>query len=457
MAQASNIQKTLVALFPSLFIIVLAACSGSSEAPLPTSTTATDVSAAAPTLSPTAIPTPTLAPIPTPTPTLAPTARPTPTLAPAATATPTLAPAATATPTLIPTPTPTVGPLHVEFAGSEQQLRSAHGVRELTSAEDGLEIAQLDAGVYGFIPLCDVGLQDRSIVKLRRSTSSISNNPLEIHKMPSGEIRLVAYASERLKPWIEGSDETDSQIFPSFYLAHLFLDIYPELVSMPLDRAEPILNCTDETVIVSIRDIQTLKGAVAVAVAAPTPTPIPATPTPTPVPIITSSGQVDGLISGYGMITGTVSRSDTGENIAGAQIELMSILTVPTPPLRFSGLPYAYFSSNLDIVGDDPKRVVDLVANSVRPNLFTFSDSDGDFTVGLVADGNYVIRVFWFDVPEDLSCSPAPDRVSLAVNPSRWVFLFDGATRTMLSAPKHPMPFTVKEGEQLVVSVNLGC
>ena len=163
------------------------------------------------------------------------------------------------------------------------------------------------------------------------------------------------------------------------------------------------------------------------------------------------------MISGHGNVKGIATRADTGEGVLGAQIELFSFQTVPTTPLRLSGLIYAYFASNLKIVGDDPQRVLDLVANRASPDYFSFSDAEGNFDFSAVPAGEYVLRVFWFNIPEDLGCLPGPTGTSLFVNQGNWVTSIDGSSKSIITAPAHSMPFSIEEGELLTVDAELGC
>ena len=190
--------------------------------------------------------TPAPVPAPSPTPTFIPSSRsslPTPTPQPI--------------PTLRSTPTPKLQ--YVEFAESKEQLRDDHSVRELTPAEDGLELAQQANGVYGFIPLCDSQLQDRGPIKFRQWGSYINGSLLEIHKMPSGEIWVVGYISEKFKPWLEGSNVTDSSLLNAFLFSFGPSSFRPVLVSMPIDWAKD-QTCEDGDETLLIKAIGTLRA-----------------------------------------------------------------------------------------------------------------------------------------------------------------------------------------------------
>ena len=68
----------------------------------------------------------------------------------------------------------------------QEQLRTAHGVRPVVSAEEGTGVNQLPGGVYGFT--YSPGLPNAPLFAVKRYRS------YEIHKLSTGDAFVIAFA-----------------------------------------------------------------------------------------------------------------------------------------------------------------------------------------------------------------------------------------------------------------------
>ncbi|MSO82333.1 MAG: hypothetical protein EXQ53_03415 [Acidobacteria bacterium] len=69
------------------------------------------------------------------------------------------------------------------------EIRAAHGVRLVSDREEGTGVNALPGGVYGYT--YSPGLANAPIFATRRYRS------YETHRLPSGEVFVIAYADER--------------------------------------------------------------------------------------------------------------------------------------------------------------------------------------------------------------------------------------------------------------------
>ena len=89
----------------------------------------------------------------------------------------------------------------------QEALRMAHQVRVVTDAEEGTGVDALPGGVYGFT--YSPGLHNAPLFALARYRS------YEIHKLPSGEVFLIGYAtSDAARQLSVASAEVTIQIHP---------------------------------------------------------------------------------------------------------------------------------------------------------------------------------------------------------------------------------------------------
>src|SRR5688572_12031092 len=79
----------------------------------------------------------------------------------------------------------------------QEQLRAAHGVRLVNAAEEGTGVNALPPGVYGYT--YSPGLPNAPLFALRRYRS------YETHKLPDGEVFVIAYADEQTARQIDSS------------------------------------------------------------------------------------------------------------------------------------------------------------------------------------------------------------------------------------------------------------
>jgi len=114
---------------------------------------------------------------------------------------------------------------HSAHTPEREALRDRHGVRAVTSAEEGQDVQSLPAGVYGFTgaPAApQVPLFTNPIV---RST--------EVHKTANGEIYLIGHVQPSEKQAIEsGSEPVQADLFPEP------VDPSAALIAIPLSRID---------------------------------------------------------------------------------------------------------------------------------------------------------------------------------------------------------------------------
>ena len=80
----------------------------------------------------------------------------------------------------------------------QQQIRSTHGVRLVTDTEEGMGVNALPPGVYGFT--YSPGLASSPLFAVKRFRS------YEIHKLPNGEVVLIAYADATAQTRLAAGD-----------------------------------------------------------------------------------------------------------------------------------------------------------------------------------------------------------------------------------------------------------
>jgi hypothetical protein len=94
-----------------------------------------------------------------------------------------------------------------QTASSEQEaLRSAHGVRLVSGAEEGTGVNALPAGTYGFT--YSPGLPNAPLFAVRRYRS------YETHKLPTGETYLIGFATPKAATDIASSEEVTVLLHP---------------------------------------------------------------------------------------------------------------------------------------------------------------------------------------------------------------------------------------------------
>jgi hypothetical protein len=89
----------------------------------------------------------------------------------------------------------------------QQGLRAAHQVRLVSDKEEGSSIKQLPGGVYGFT--YSPGLESAPLFATRSFRS------YEAHKLPSGEVSLIGFASaDAARQLTTAPQETTIQVQP---------------------------------------------------------------------------------------------------------------------------------------------------------------------------------------------------------------------------------------------------
>ena len=105
----------------------------------------------------------------------------------------------------------------------QEALRVAHQVRVVAEAEEGSGVDALRGGVYGFT--YSPGLHNAPLFAVPRYRS------YEIHKLPSGEVFLIGYAtSDAARQMSVASEEVTIQIHPRAE------EDYQTLVTIPYSR-----------------------------------------------------------------------------------------------------------------------------------------------------------------------------------------------------------------------------
>jgi hypothetical protein len=89
----------------------------------------------------------------------------------------------------------------------QEALRAAHQVRTVADAEEGTGVNALPGGIYGFT--YSPGLVNAPIFAVRRYRS------YELHKLPSGEVFVIGYATADVARQLStSSEELTVQIHP---------------------------------------------------------------------------------------------------------------------------------------------------------------------------------------------------------------------------------------------------
>ena len=112
---------------------------------------------------------------------------------------------------------------NIADAPGQEQLRTSHCVRTVTSSEEGTGVNELPGGVYGFT--YSPGLPNAPLFSVRRYRS------YEIHKLANGATFVVAFADEETARQIgaaAGAATVRVQPEPS--------DAAPVLVEVPYSR-----------------------------------------------------------------------------------------------------------------------------------------------------------------------------------------------------------------------------
>jgi hypothetical protein len=114
---------------------------------------------------------------------------------------------------------------HSAHTPEREALRDKHGVRAVTSAEEGGDVQSLPAGVYGFTGAPAAPQLPLFTHPIVRST--------EVHKTANGEIYLIGYVQPSEKQAIEsGSEPVQVNLFPEP------LEESAALIAIPMSRIE---------------------------------------------------------------------------------------------------------------------------------------------------------------------------------------------------------------------------
>jgi len=112
---------------------------------------------------------------------------------------------------------------HPALSPEREALRARHGVRAVTSEEEGDDVKLLSAGIYGFTSAPAAPQLPLFIHPIVRST--------EVHKTADGEIYLVGYVDPAEAPGIEsGSEPVRASLYPEPR------DKATALVALPMSR-----------------------------------------------------------------------------------------------------------------------------------------------------------------------------------------------------------------------------
>jgi hypothetical protein len=113
----------------------------------------------------------------------------------------------------------------VTATADQEALRMAHQVRVVVDAEEGTGVDALPGGVYGFT--YSPGLHNAPLFAVPRYRS------YEIHKLPSGEVFLIGYAtSDAARQLSVTTEEITIQIHPRAEAD------YQTLVTIPYSRIQ---------------------------------------------------------------------------------------------------------------------------------------------------------------------------------------------------------------------------
>lgn len=88
----------------------------------------------------------------------------------------------------------------------QEPLRAAHGVRVVTDQEEGMPVNALPGGVYGYT--YSPGLPNAPLFATRRYRA------YEIHKLPSGDTFLVAFADVETERQMASGREVSVRVQP---------------------------------------------------------------------------------------------------------------------------------------------------------------------------------------------------------------------------------------------------
>jgi len=96
---------------------------------------------------------------------------------------------------------------HIPDTADQEQLRTTHGVRLVTDAEEGTGVNALPGGVYGFT--YSPGLPNAPLFAAKRYRT------YEIHKLASGEVFVVGYAgAEAVRQMASPADDVGVRVQP---------------------------------------------------------------------------------------------------------------------------------------------------------------------------------------------------------------------------------------------------
>jgi hypothetical protein len=95
---------------------------------------------------------------------------------------------------------------NTQSTADQESLRAEHKLRLVTEAEEGTGVDALPAGVYGFT--YSPALPNAPLFAGRRFRS------FETHKLASGEVRIVGFASPEAAAALSAQEEAEIQLQP---------------------------------------------------------------------------------------------------------------------------------------------------------------------------------------------------------------------------------------------------
>ena len=114
---------------------------------------------------------------------------------------------------------------HPAFSPEREALRAGHGLRAITSQEEGHDVKHLPAGIYGFTAAPAAPELPLFIHPIVRCT--------EVHKTADGEICLIGYVDPAEAQAIEhGSEPVRSNLYPEPR------DKATALIALPMSRID---------------------------------------------------------------------------------------------------------------------------------------------------------------------------------------------------------------------------
>ena len=114
---------------------------------------------------------------------------------------------------------------HPAFSPEREALRAGHGLRAITSQEEGHDVKHLPAGIYGFTAAPAAPELPLFIQPIVRCT--------EVHKTADGEICLIGYVDPAEAQAIEhGSEPVRSNLYPEPR------DKATALIALPMSRID---------------------------------------------------------------------------------------------------------------------------------------------------------------------------------------------------------------------------